>query len=509
MNARARRLRVGKGVASLLASVIFLGSSVIPVMAAEPAAESSAAAASPIEELTPESSDAPTLEPIADQTASFDAEPGSTTAETATPVQQPVSPSPTVPDPTSEPARATGAPTVAPVTSATTTPDPSAGQSSPAPSDAPAKPAPVATVTAVPTTAVLQITPYVSGSSDCPGFRTNVTPGTASGNVQVFDASYPGGPKTLVRTSPLSNGTTNTTQCWSLDRRTHFFSTHYVGSASYLASDSQVVPYGIGATAVTAELAVDRASVYVGDPVQLTARLSTGPAAGTVTFRDAKTGNGIAQAEVDATGVATAAATMPAGSYNVYAAYSSQDGWASTESARVAVQVAKRPTTLTLPEPAAVYPEDELRLTATLDPAPDGGQVTFFLGTGPGAGSATVDVSPQGTAEWTGTLPAGLHSITASYSGSATYAASSATTTATIRRHTTALTLTLDPAGPLVTGQRLDFQVVAEPVGIPEIRLYATGATGEIPLGVLVPDSSGVATFRRPPGSPASGIPTR
>ena len=205
-----------------------------------------------------------------------------------------------------------------------------------------------------------------------------------------------------------------------------------------------------------------------------------GGSCGLGTLLDTVTPNG--------SGVATfVTSTLAVGVHNITAVYSGNAGFLTSTSNVVAETITSgtgtsTATTLVVsPNPAAVGAT--VTLTATVAPAPTGsplGTVSFYdgatlLGTG--------TVSASGVATFTtAALSSGSHSITAVYSGNATFAASTSTAvTQTINGPVvTTETITASP-NPAAVGQTVTFTVTISPA--------PTGTT----LGTVV--------FCEPPGS--------
>jgi hypothetical protein len=164
-------------------------------------------------------------------------------------------------------------------------------------------------------------------------------------------------------------------------------------------------------------LAEDLSSSVFGQPVTLTATVtsSSGTPTGTVNFMDGSTL--LAQVAVDPTGHASfTVSSLGVGPHSLTASFAGTAPFLNSASAALAETVAKDATTTALG--VQHFGGDDFELTATVAPAPPGGgvptgTVTFFDGT-----------TVLGTAQLSGGsgtllahLGSGTHSLTASYGG--------------------------------------------------------------------------------------------
>src|SRR5262249_37572427 len=146
---------------------------------------------------------------------------------------------------------------------------------------------------------------------------------------------------------------------------------------------------------------------------------------GTVNFFNGATQ--IGTGTVNASGVATFSTTsLPVGSLTLTGAYSGNAAFAASTSAPFTQTVNVAPTTTTLtasPSPATFG--QSVTMTATITPAPTGvslGAVSFATGSTT-LGTATPNSSGVATFS-TSSLPAGSLTLTAAYSGNASFGAS-------------------------------------------------------------------------------------
>lgn len=183
--------------------------------------------------------------------------------------------------------------------------------------------------------------------------------------------------------------------------------------------------------ATTTTLALSSATVAAGSSVTLTATVTSAGAAvssGSVHFYDGSTSLGLES--LNASGQAQwSGSSLAAGTHSLLASYAGNSSFAASSSAASSLTVTGQPTTLALAASVASATQGlPVEFVATLGTgsgtAAPTGSVTFTNGSVT-LGSAALD--PTGTAQFTSTLlPTGSSAVSASYSGDATYAASSA-----------------------------------------------------------------------------------
>jgi sugar lactone lactonase YvrE len=182
-------------------------------------------------------------------------------------------------------------------------------------------------------------------------------------------------------------------------------------------------PETLAATATT--LSAAPLNVPAGQTLTLTATVTAtaGTPTGTVTFLNgaATLGTGT----LNSSGVATLALTPPQGVYSITASYAGNINFApSASSPPVIVNVAATTTTTLSAVPTTLTVGQTLTLTATVKASAGitpTGTVTFLNGT---ASLGTGTLNSSGVATLVLTPPVGVYSITASYAGSSTDAAS-------------------------------------------------------------------------------------
>ena len=182
-------------------------------------------------------------------------------------------------------------------------------------------------------------------------------------------------------------------------------------------------PETLAATATT--LSAAPLNVPAGQTLTLTATVTAtaGTPTGTVTFLNGTASLGTGT--LNSSGVATLALTPPQGVYSITASYAGNINFApSASSPPVIVNVAATTTTTLSAVPTTLTVGQTLTLTATVKASAGitpTGTVTFLNGT---ASLGTGTLNSSGVATLVLTPPVGVYSITASYGGSSTDAAS-------------------------------------------------------------------------------------
>jgi hypothetical protein len=271
----------------------------------------------------------------------------------------------------------------------------------------------------------------------------------------------------------------------------------YPGDTIHEASFS--VPVAVGPLPTTTSLSCSPNPAFSGQSVTCTATVAPIPTGeDSVQFFKGATSLGIV--DINGSGVATfTTSSLPLGPSSITAVFSGSAGFTTSTSAAVIVTVnAQTVTTITLsvaPNPA--FSGQSVTFTATVTPAPTGttlGTVNFFNGATL-LGSGTVN--SLGIATFTtSSLPNGVLSLTAVFSGNAGFAGATSTaqsvTVNPLTVTTTTLTVAPNPAtaGQLVT---LTATVTPAPTGTP--AGLVTFKKGVTVLGTGTLNASGVATF--------------
>ena len=287
----------------------------------------------------------------------------------------------------------------------------------------------------------------------------------------------------------------------------HTITANYQGVANLFvaSSNSTTIHLASGMATSTLLVAAPSGSVAFGSAVTLTATVSpapTGSPLGTISFYDGETLLG--SANLNSSGVASfSITTLSVGVHSLTAVYSGNTGFAASTSSVVTetVTTVTATTTLLTGSPNPAYAGQSVTFTATVSPAPSGasaGTVSFYngsilLGTGSVNSSGVASVSST-------TLPTGVLSITAVYSGDAELAAStSAVLTETVNT-AYIVTAPLTPV-PVAQGGSVEINVNVPPLGGAFDNLVTLSASG-LPPGAT-------ASFSPPAVTPGTaGAPT-
>jgi hypothetical protein len=283
-------------------------------------------------------------------------------------------------------------------------------------------------VTATTTTLVSSPNPSVVGQQVT--YTATVSPAPDGGTVAFTDG---GTPITGCGAVTVDSSTGKAAcQVTYTSTGTHSITASYGGDNNFSGSSdslTQTVNQAATTTAVTSSANPSTA----GQAVTFTATVSAippgaGTPSGTVTFADGGTTLGTATLNSSGAAAITTSA-LAAGTHTITATYNGDANFAGSRSAALTQTVNKTATTTTVassPNPSVTGAQ--VTYTATISPAPDGGTVAFTDNGSPIAGCTAVPV-PAGTARCA-TTPGttGAHNITAAYSGTGAFAASTSTT---------------------------------------------------------------------------------
>ncbi len=301
--------------------------------------------------------------------------------------------------------------------------------STPADANNNAATSPATTVTVNKTTPVLSA-PTVSNPNPSAGTPVTITqtvPTGVTGPVTFYDGG------TLLGTAPVVNGVAVLTTSALPVGTTPLTTSTSPGTTTNAATSpatSITVTKGIGVVALSSSA---NPAAY-NQTVTFTALANTG-ATGSITFMDGSTVLGVGA--INASGIATlTTSSLAIGSHSVTAVFSGDTNYSAVTSAVLVQVVSKVPTLITLGQSSAMQlATTGVTFTANVTgptPTPTG-TVTFFDGEtvlGTAAlntnGTAVVTLSVSGNAAFTtSTLAAGSHTISAVYSGDASFLASS------------------------------------------------------------------------------------
>jgi hypothetical protein len=284
------------------------------------------------------------------------------------------------------------------------------------------------------------------------------TSGTPTGTVTFFDGSASLG------TGTLNGAGVASLQVASMTAASHTLTAQYSGNTTLNASTSAAVVETVTAAAgaaTTTSLTASPNPATTAQAITLTATVTTasGTPTGTVTFFDGATSLG--SATLTGSGIASfSAPAMTAGSHNLSAHYAGNTTFNASVSATVAETVnapAPSSTTTSLiasPNPATTAQAVTLTATVTAASGAPTGTITFFDGA-TSLGSATANGSGAASLAIP-SLTAGIHNLTAHYSGNTTLNASTSSNFAEVvnapAAATTTTTLVASP-NPAITNQ--------------------------------------------------------
>lgn len=255
------------------------------------------------------------------------------------------------------------------------------------------------------TTLTSSVNPSVSGQNTV--LVATVTPSSATGEIRFYDGS------TMLATIKAVGGVARMNTSFGA-AGTRSLRAVYGESRTHAESSSPTIAQTVTAAATTpssTSVSVNPNPINLGQPVTLTAVVWPSAATGTVTFYDG--GTSLGSGTVRSGGIATLTTQFQVSGTRYFTAVYSGDSTYSASTSRVAAAASNSRTVLaTSGNPTVVG--QSVSLTATIFPPSATGNVTFF------EGSTTLGSSPVNFG--VATLPAafasaGLHSLTAAYSG--------------------------------------------------------------------------------------------
>lgn len=282
----------------------------------------------------------------------------------------------------------------------------------------------------------------------------------------------------------------------------------YPGDASRAASHSNAISLTGGPAIATAtSLSSSINPVPFGQMVEFTATVTPTPSGasyGTMNFYSGATL--IGSGSVNASGVAILeTSNLAAGTDSITAVYSGNVIFAASTSTALIETVTKAALTTTTTSlsasPTQTTSGQQVVLSATVSPAPTGspnGTVNFYNGT---TLLATISANTSGVASFTtSSLPVGINSITAVYSGNAGFAGSTSTNVSVtvLSSATFALSAPQTPFT-LPSGGSVNVTVTVSPVGGAYNKAVSL-STSSLPAGVTASWSAAKVT----PGSKAA-----
>jgi hypothetical protein len=266
-------------------------------------------------------------------------------------------------------------------------------------------------------------------------FSANVSPSTATGNVQFLDGT------TVLGTTALTNGVASFTTS-SLSQGSHSITASYAGDSNDTSATSAVLTLTVQASSSVVLTATPNPAT-VGAAVILTATVTPSSATGNVKFLDGATLLGTIALTNGVASFSTSSLTQSSHSITASYAGDSNDTSASSAVVTETVQAASSVALIATPNPATVGAA--VILTATVTPASATGNVKFLDGV---TLLGTIALTNGVASFTTSSLTQGPHSITASYVGDSNdTSATSAVVTETVQASSSvSLTATPNPA---------------------------------------------------------------
>ena len=247
-----------------------------------------------------------------------------------------------------------------------------------------------------------------------------VIPSSATGAVTFKDGS------TSLGTATINHGSASFAIS-SLTVGSHSLTAAYSGDGTNSPGTSLAVAEAINPATAGVTLTASPNPAAVGQQVTLTATVSPSSATGTITVYDSVTASSVGSTVTLSNGIATIfTSTLKQGTQLLQASYSGDASNAASQSKYLAEVInpagtATATTTTLSVSPAASTPGQAVTLTAAVAPSAATGNVAFM------DGSTTLGTAALGggiAAFSTSSLAAGSHTLTASYPGNASFAAS-------------------------------------------------------------------------------------
>lgn len=312
------------------------------------------------------------------------------------------------------------------------------------------------------TTVVLNSSPNPAGYGQQITFAAHVSSpnGTPTGTVQFTDD----GNGTLA-TVPLDTSGNAIFSTATLSVGTHTITASYTPSGAYAGSSSSVTQT-VNGLPVKAVLSATPLTLHLGDSIALNASVTASTGSATPTGSVSFLGNGLLLGTSPLNSAGTASlntSSLTAGSNSLTCTYSGDLVYSPATCAPILVTAQAADTTTTLVSSANPAPAlSPVTFTATLTSGgqPSSGGVHFSLDGKPLAGGTP---GPAGSTSIQLSLPAGVHTITAQFTGAVGVNGSSTTLSQTIEPNPTASSL--NPfSGPVYQNQRLGLTSHVQPL---------------------------------------------
>ena len=258
----------------------------------------------------------------------------------------------------------------------------------------------------------------LQASTTTPQYQTSVTltasvsPASATGTITFYNGG------SNIGSAAVNAGAASVTTSFAAGGTATLHAV-YSGDYTCLSSTSNSLTMNVSGPLVTSiTLQASTRYATIGDSVALTANLTPATATGTVTFYAKSIAIGSANVSAGVATLNTSFAT--AEYYTLTASYAGNSSWEPSASSQVSLWVTgNTPDTVVLQvEPSPLVIGYSATLTATLSPTAATGDMLFYDGSS-NIGMCTI---AAGTCSFVNTfMSAGSHSLTAAYSGDATY----------------------------------------------------------------------------------------
>ncbi len=280
-------------------------------------------------------------------------------------------------------------------------------------------------------TYALPVTATLVSSNSTPTYGDSITlTATVSNSAVTGTVTFKDGATTIGTASPTSGVATFSTS--SLAVGTHSLSAVYGGDSNYGAATTSSMTVTVSAIATTTALSPSVSSAASGASITLTGTISPSAATGTITFKDGTT---IINTCTPISGTCNISVNnLTIGSHTLTAVYGGGGNYSGSTSSQLTVTIAALATTINFTSvygpvynEASVFLGTAAKMTATVSPSDATGTVTFKDGTTTLGTCTLVSATCNSTYD---NLSITDHTFTAEYSGDASHAASTASTTA-------------------------------------------------------------------------------
>jgi large repetitive protein len=302
---------------------------------------------------------------------------------------------------------------------------------------------------------------------------------------------------TVLGTVTISGGTAALAVS-TLAPGSHSITAVYSGDSNNATSTSAVLTQTIHKAATTVTVAPSANPSAFGQSVTFSVQLSPSAATGTVQVLDGSTAIGTITLSGGAGALSTSA--LAAGSHSVTVVYSGDASYSGSTSAAVVQTVNKAPSTIAAASSSNPSTFGQgVTFTAAVSPSSAGGTVQFLDG---GAVIGTATVTSGVAALATSALGAGTHSITAVYSGDASYSGSTSAALGQAVNKAAAVIVVASSANPANYGQPVTFRAaITPPTAIGTVQFLDGGtllATANVMSGAATLTISSLAAGSHP-----------